>query len=203
MGTCGKLERMKVVEAILRRWLVEDEITIVCGRWDRGSIVELVPHGKAVLSEAKYAGEFAGLRDLDIPGTEHHAHLDLAKLSRVVYRVAPSVCFGFRSSFEICFTDDAAIHGALTLALSKPWRDDQLDSELVARWFSRFAEDLREDTDVVSLDIQVDRTSRWTRLWPTIVTAALRGAQLSVSAPDHVDEARLTQMLCSPRLSSP
>jgi hypothetical protein len=170
------LERIGLLDGVLRRWLGEPGITITCGDWGGGSIMELVPQGKAQLSAAKYEGAFAGLRDLELEGVDHHAHLDLGRMSRVLYRIAPSVCFGFRSSFEVCLFGGGREVPALTVALSRPWRGADLAQDQVARWFARYLEDRRLGGAVVSLAIEKQEAPRWVQQWPAIVRAALLGA---------------------------
>jgi hypothetical protein len=97
--------RIEQIENVIRDWLVEPGITLLCGDWQNGSVMEILPEGRAVLTRQKYAEPFSGLRDIHLPGQGHHLHLDLAKLSVAVYSVAPCVCYGYRPSFEVRFTD--------------------------------------------------------------------------------------------------
>ena len=55
-------QHMSAVETILEEWIADPDITLVCGRWADGSIMELVPAGRARLTPARYGGCFAGLR---------------------------------------------------------------------------------------------------------------------------------------------
>lgn len=116
-------QQMSAVETILREWIADPDITLVCGRWADGGIMELVPAGRARLTPARYDGSFAGLRDLELDGAGHHLHLDLTKLAHAAYVLAPSVCFGYRPSFELRFARDATsardTHG-LALGMRQP-----------------------------------------------------------------------------------
>ncbi|MCW5625226.1 MAG: hypothetical protein KIT73_10975 [Burkholderiales bacterium] len=144
-------------ETILREWLADDDINLFCGRWDEGSIMELLPAGNAVLTDPKYDGPFAGLRDLRIAGSAHHIHLDFGKLDRVQYRIAPSVCFGFRPSFEIRFhrdrRDPATAYG-LGLAVATPYAHRQLNLPTIERYVERMQRHRTRFPDTVSFHWQ-------------------------------------------------
>ena len=126
--------RVAAVEEILRAWLLERDVALMCGRWSDGGIMELVLEEGATLSTAHYSGRFAGLRDVGIPGHRHHMHVDLGCVSRVTYAVTPSICYGLKPSFEVRFggaSDDAAF----AVTLLAPYRAGQVDVERVARYF--------------------------------------------------------------------
>lgn len=139
-------------DTVLRDWLGDPDLTLVCGRWGDGAIMELMPEGRAALTLPRYEGEFAGLRDLELDGQAHHLHLDLALFTRVVYLVAPSVCFGFRPSFELRFCADEA-HAArqfgLGMSLRRPYRGANLNHEPVRRYLRRLAAHRRRFPEVV------------------------------------------------------
>ncbi|HEY4120518.1 MAG TPA: hypothetical protein VGM56_21785, partial [Byssovorax sp.] len=127
--------RVEAVEEILRAWLLEREVALMCGRWMDGGIMELVLEDGATLSTAHYSGRFAGLRDVAIAGHRHHMHVDLGCVSRVTYAVTPSVCYGLKPSFEVRFggaSDDAAF----AVTLLAPYRAGGVDAERVARYFA-------------------------------------------------------------------
>jgi len=150
-------EKVSAVEGILRLWLEDPDLTIFCGAWSNGAIMELLPGGKARLTGQLYSGRFAGLRDLILDDGGHHVHLDLGRLSRVCYIVAPSVCFGFRPSFELRIAapgiDPLRAFG-LGLAIRRPYDDDGLRESAATRYFTRVAEHLRAHPGVVSLAIR-------------------------------------------------
>ncbi len=142
------------VDAILREWLADPDLTLICGRWSDGGIMELIPEGCATLSRPRYDGDFAGLRDLNLAGQHHHIHLDLKKLPRAVYLVAPSVCYGFRPSFEVrlCATDDiAATEFGLALSVCRPYRGNRLSHEAVRRYLRRLANHRSNSPEVVGI----------------------------------------------------
>ena len=142
------------VDAILREWLADPDLTLICGRWSDGGIMELMPEGRATLSRPRYDGDFAGLRDLNLAGQQHHIHLDLNKLPRAVYLVAPSVCYGFRPSFEVrlCASDDiAATEFGLALSVCHPYRGNQLSHEAVRRYLRRLANHRGSSPEVVGI----------------------------------------------------
>ena len=142
------------VEAVLREWLADPGASLLCGRWADGGIMELLPEGRARLGEARYGGRFAGLRDLEVAGEAHHLHLDLARLPCAVYLVAPSVCFGFRPSFEVRLcgaAEQAADAFGLGLSLQRPYRGDRLDRDAVRRYLRRLVSHRRDHADVVTV----------------------------------------------------
>ena len=127
--------------------------SLFCGNWGRGGVMELLPHGGARLSGPRYETPFEGLRELRLPGSEHHVHLDLGRLTRACYVMAPSVCYGFRPSFELRLTaantdpDDGCGFG---LALSHPYAGGDLQVEPVQRYFRRAAEHIEKFPGAVS-----------------------------------------------------
>ena len=142
------------VDAILREWLADPDLTLICGRWSDGGIMELMPEGRATLSQPRYDGDFAGLRDLDLTGQQHHIHLDLGKLPRAVYLVSPSVCYGFRPSFEVrlCAADDIAASAfGLGLGVRHPYSGNKLSGGAVRRYLRRLANHRLSDPDVVGV----------------------------------------------------
>ena len=147
-------EAVECVERILRLWLQEHDLTIFCGVWSNGAIMELLPQGRARLTGQLYTGRFAGLRDLVLDDSGHHVHLDLGRLSRVVYLVAPSVCYGFRPSFELRITTpgaDPMREFGLGLAMRHPYDGDHLREAVAAAYFTRASNDLQANPDTVSL----------------------------------------------------
>lgn len=142
------------VDAILREWLADPDLTLICGRWSDGGLMEVMPEGRATLTRPRYDGLFSGLRDLNLDGQHHHIHLDLEKLRRAVYLVAPSVCYGFRPSFEVrlCASDDVATTAfGLGLSVRRPYRRDQLSHEAVRRYLRRLASHRVSSPDVVGI----------------------------------------------------
>jgi hypothetical protein len=145
---------VEAVERIIRLWLEDPELTVFCGLWRNGAIMELLPHGKASLTGQRYGGRFAGLRDLLLDDGEHHVHLDLGRLGRACYIVAPSVCYGFRPSFELRIAArgaDPMRDFGLGLAVRKPYEGGRLREAVATRYFARVAEHLHRYPEVVSL----------------------------------------------------
>jgi hypothetical protein len=131
--------RIAAVDEVLRAWLREPGVALMCGQWSAGGIMELVLEEGAQLSPALYPGRFAGLRDVIIPGHRHHMHVDLGRIQRITYAVTPSVCYGFRPSFEVRFGgafDDAVF----SVTLLSPYRERELDAPRVSRYFALLGE---------------------------------------------------------------
>lgn len=166
-----QLEHVEAVERVLRLWLADDDLTLFCGAWSNGAIMELLPQGRARLTGPLYEGQFAGLRDLLLDDGGHHVHLDLGRLCRVVYIVAPSVCYGFRPSFELRIVapgaDPLRAFG-LGLALRHPYTGDGLCASAVRRYFSRVAAHLEAHPEVVSLSIRGRRQGTNASDWAAI-----------------------------------
>ncbi|MBI1394731.1 MAG: hypothetical protein GC151_02035 [Betaproteobacteria bacterium] len=144
------------VDAILRDWLADPDITIICGQWGNGSIMELVPAGRASLSAPRYTGAFAGLRDLHLHDQPHHLHLDLARLARAVYVISPSVCYGFRPSFEVRLCSDP--NGVdrdygIALAMRQPYDGGRLSPVPVRRYLRRLSRHHRRHPGVVGIRV--------------------------------------------------
>lgn len=135
------------LESILREWLTDPEITLICGQWRSGAIMELLPQGRAWLSAQKYGEQFAGLRDLIIEGEGHHLHLDLHRFQSVVYAVLPSVCYGFRPSFEVHFVDRGEevnpFVSSFSLSLHHPYEQQHVRRPQVLRYFRRLLDHAR------------------------------------------------------------
>jgi hypothetical protein len=140
--------RISAVDEILRAWLGERGVALLCGRWSEGAIMELVLEEGADLSPARYSGRFAGLRDVLIPGHRHHMHLDLGRVSRVTYAVTPSVCYGFRPSFEVRFGGEPE-DTAFAVTILSPYRDQDLDAPRAARYFARLRQDAARHPSLV------------------------------------------------------
>jgi hypothetical protein len=142
------------VESILRAWLEEPEVTLFCGDWTNGGVMELLPSGPARLSEPRYDPPFEGVREIRPCGGSHHIHLDLARLTHAWYVLTPSVCYDFRPSFELrlgCAGSRPLSSFGLGLALSRPYAGDILRREAVQRYLMRAGEHLSCFPDAVSV----------------------------------------------------
>lgn len=145
---------VEAMESIVRDWLADSETTIFCGHWPDGAIVELLPRGEAHLSGPRYEGVFSGLRELRLAQGAHHVHLDLGRLTRATYLIVPSVCYGFRPSFELRLTasgDDPARRFGLGFSMTHPYAGSRLREATALRYFQRAADHLDRYPDVASL----------------------------------------------------
>jgi len=161
-------EAMNPIETILGGWLEDPDLTIFCGHWGNGGVMELLPRGGARLSGPRYDAPFDGLRELQLTTGGHHVHLDLSRLIHACYFVAPSVCYGYRPSFEVRLTNS---HSGLRdqfgigLALTHPYAGYSVRGALVRRYFRRAAEHMDRFPQAVSficdrlnspIDVQAD-----------------------------------------------
>lgn len=157
------LSRIAQIETILSEWLEVPGITLFCGRWGDGATMELLPSSPPQLTEARYDGCFAGLRDLTISGQSHHIHLDLNQFRYAVYSIEPSVCFGFKPSFELRFSrrmrknDDT---WGFAVGLRAPYPGGMLDQRSVLGFFSRLAGHARRYPAVTRLRVAPGSTAR-------------------------------------------
>jgi hypothetical protein len=129
------------IERIVRDWLDEPELLVLSGRWGDGAVMELVPTSPPLLTAQRYEGRFAGLRDLLLNGQAHHVHLDLSRLNCATYLVSPSVCFGFRPSFELrlhAAGADPLDRFGLGFSLRTPYRNGRIARDAVRRYFARY-----------------------------------------------------------------
>jgi hypothetical protein len=141
------------IETILHSWLNDADVTLFCGNWGHGGVMELLPRGGARLSGPRYDAPFDGLRELRLDGGAHHVHLDLGRLTHAWYVMAPSVCYGFRPSFELRLTRVNAKPRdsfGLGLALTRPYVGGGLRADPVQRYFRRAAEHIEMFPDAVS-----------------------------------------------------
>jgi hypothetical protein len=160
------------IEAILRSWLDDRDITLFCGDWRHGGVMELLPKGGALLSGRRYAPPFEGLRDLRLEGAGHHVHLDLGRLAKAWYIVSPSVCYGFRPSFELRFSTEGARPQdgfGLGLALTNPYAGSSLRASPARRYLRRAAEHMRHFPGVAGFacehaSIDADTWATWDRV---------------------------------------
>lgn len=150
-------EEIAAVERVIRLWLADPDVTVFCGAWNNGAIMELLPDGNASLTGPLYSGRFSGLRDLVLEDGAHHVHLDLGRMNRVRYVVLPSVCYGFRPSFELRIAAAGAdpVHEfGLGIAVRDPYDKSGLRKPVALRYFSRVVEHLRECPEIVSFQCE-------------------------------------------------
>ncbi|NQZ17841.1 MAG: hypothetical protein HRT44_01070 [Bdellovibrionales bacterium] len=152
------MDRVTFFEEVLLDQISNKNITLACGQWDKGGIMELVPRGQASLLPSKYSGSFAGIRELRIKGVEHHLHIDLGRIHSIEFRITPSVCLNFRPSFEVCFISQASGGGrtgisALTVMLSYPYKGSEICLEAVQSWLEQYFHYVSLRSDLVRLVI--------------------------------------------------
>jgi hypothetical protein len=168
------------IEVILRSWLDDADLTLFCGHWGNGGIMELLPHGSARLSGPRYAAPFDGLRELRLAGGAHHVHLDLGRLTHAWYVVAPSVCYGYRPSFELRLTStslEPLNQFGLGVALTRPYAGCNLRVEPVRRYFRRATEHIDKFPDAVSFmcdraNTRLDTPADWDCIESLLAEAA-------------------------------
>lgn len=171
VAAARRLRDVEAVDRILRSWLGDMDLTIFCGEWSNGSLMELQPRGKATLTDQRYEGQFAGLRELRLDDSGHHVHVDLAKLCKAHYVVAPSVCYGWRPSFQLRLAasgSDPMREYGLGLSIH-PYQGKGLRVSAAKRFFARVADHLASYSDVVSFTCLPSAASGETELaWSSI-----------------------------------
>jgi hypothetical protein len=180
------LDRIEQLEEILCDWLVDPKITLVCGDWRAGSIMELFPAGRATLTRARYPEPFHGVRDLKLAGEAHHVHLDLGKLSSALYTVAPSVCYGYRPSFEVRFAFDGGDRFSLAVSLSEPYTKRGADRSSMVRYFERLLDHRTRFPLVTRFRCEPATDSQETECWKDAL------ACLAVASGQEIDLGRET-----------
>ena len=142
------LRTINDIEQILLDWLAEPDVIIICGQWSQGAISEIVSNGRAWLTPAIYTGKFAGLRDLRVRGDHHHLHLDLGKFTHIEYSITPSVCYGWKPSFEIFLVGE---HGRGNIAFSAgaPYQNNQLNLPVINSFLQKYIDHKKRYPDTV------------------------------------------------------
>lgn len=148
------MHRVTCMEQIVRDWIAEPDVLVLAGHWGEGALMEIVPTSSPVLTGQLYTGRFAGLRDMILDGEDHHLHMDLGRLTRATYIVSPSVCFGFRPSFEVrmhaCGTDPM-LHFGFGMALRMAYHGAQIHAVNVQRYFEMFRRHRSMYPEIVSI----------------------------------------------------
>jgi hypothetical protein len=153
------LQQSHFFHDVVQSWLDEPDITVACGRWSEGAIGELLPDRQGTLLPAIYDGCFAGVRELRLKNADHHLHIDLGRVHHVRYVVAPSVCFGFRPSFEARLLvlgpgGTPSDHWVVSLMLSCPYDQGELDAERVRRFLELARQHARQRPDLVEFAVE-------------------------------------------------
>lgn len=184
--------RANFLHAALEQWLAEPGITIACGQWGDGAISEMVPNGQAQLLAARYEGRFAGVRELRLADASHHIHLDLGRVHRLSYTVAPSVCLDFRPSMEVRLLT-TALNGMTTdrwlvaVMLSSPYINGEVDRATVARFFALAREHAALRPDLV--EVSVEEPARQDATASTFLAELRAAAELPQAGWDEALEA--------------
>lgn len=152
-------EQSRFFHGALEDWLREPDITVACGRWADGAIGELIPQGRGYLLPGIYEGCFAGVRELRLDNAEHHLHIDLGRVHRVRYVVAPSVCFDFKPSFEARLLvmgpgGAPSDHWVVSLMLSCPYDRESLNAAQVSRFFALARRHAEARPDLVEFEVE-------------------------------------------------
>jgi len=161
-------------------WLADPDITVACGLWSDGAILELVPEGQASLLPAAYDGCFTGVRELRLPKASHHMHIDFGRIHKLSYAITPSVCLEFRPSFEIRFLI-VGPGGAPTnkwmvsMLLSRPYTENKLDTSQIQKFLNRAKKhkSLRPDLVELSVDAHVQNSSIGTEILTLLPQASV------------------------------
>jgi hypothetical protein len=140
------------------QWLDDPGITLACGRWSDGAILELIPQGHAAILPAAYDGCFAGVRELRLQGVPHHMHIDLGRIHKLSFAVAPSVCLEFKPSFEVRLLllgpgGAPTSTWMVSLMLSTPYTRGALDKRSVLAFFRRAKQQANLRPDLVEMQI--------------------------------------------------
>jgi hypothetical protein len=195
--------RIEMLDRIIRDWLVEPDLLIFAGLWAEGAVMEIVPKTPPTLTGPLYEGCFAGLRDLLLRGESHHLHLDLGRLTRATYLVSPSVCYGFRPSFEMrlhASSIDPSVSFGFGFGLRTPYRGSQIDRVSVRRFFERFSDHRAKYPEVVSL-VGIDAADH--RLTPqNLDWTELGGLALGDFASDCRSAGDLAKLLMHPAIGA-
>lgn len=153
-------DRIDFFHRALSEWISDPGITIACGVWEDGAISELMPYGKAQLLPGIYSGEFSGVRELQLTDSPHHLHVDLRKIGSVCFTVVPSVCLGFKPSFEIRLlaqhsSEHSNPRACISLMLGEVYSDEGvLNPATATRFFNNARHMLKERPELVTLEIK-------------------------------------------------
>jgi hypothetical protein len=194
--------------SIFAEWLDDPETTVACGSWSDGAVSELVPGRRGRLLPARYEGCFAGVRELRMDDSPHHLHVDFGRVHQVCYTVAPSVCFGFKPSFEARFLTTGpggapTDRWSVALMYGRPYDAGGLRAAAVKRFFERARAHAQIQPTLIDIQIEQDvresdegpgllallgtvlsrPASDWNTLLTAIRPAASSGADLHLVAP--------------------
>ncbi|AGR69541.1 hypothetical protein [Burkholderia pseudomallei] len=143
---------------VIEEWIGDPKTAIACGRWADGTVSEIIPAGRARLLEARYHGCFAGVREIRLDDGPHHLHIDLGRVYKVCYAVAPSVCLDFKPSLEVRLLTIGAggaptDRWSLSLMPDCPYRDGSMDEAAVRSFVARMQRHAERAPGLVELSI--------------------------------------------------
>jgi hypothetical protein len=196
----GFIERVCFFHDATMAWLRNTDVTVACGRWRDGAIAELIPQGQGYLLPARYVDRFVGVRELRLDNAPHHLHIDLGRVYRILYTITPSVCLGFKPSFEARLMMTGP-QGTLTdqwiisLMLNNPYKQGKLNLDRIQQYFELAQQQARQRPDLVgfSFDSSIFPSSLGLELlkllrvrtgitkgdWPDVVQALSPAATVS------------------------
>lgn len=210
------VKRVKFFHNATLSWLQTTDTTIACGRWNDGAIAELMPQGQGYLLPARYEDRFAGVRELRLNNAPHHLHIDFGRVSHILYTVTPSICLGFRPSFEarLMMKDPQGRQSnqwTISFMLNKPYAQEKLSSGKVHKYFELARQQAMQRPDLVKFHIDSSiftsplglellellriHTGIAAGGWPAIIRA-LSPASASPTGRQHP----ITEPLCVPLL---
>jgi hypothetical protein len=176
-------DRITQTEAILREWLADPAIAIVCGDWRAGSIMELLPDGPVLLAGQRYADPFSGLRDVRLAGQRHHLHVDLSKLESCVYAITPSVCYAYRPAFEVGFATALGTM-AFSISLREPYHGAATNRAPLVRYFQRLLRDHVRFPDLVRFRVERSAHPHAGESWRDALTSLMEASGRNEVAHD-------------------
>lgn len=174
--------RARAFHKIFEAWLDEPGATVACGRWSEGAISELMLTGRAQLLPERYEGNFAGIRKLQLADSPHHLHVDLGRVERIDFAVAPSVCLGFRPAFEVrLLTNTEPQEWLVALMLPPPYIGEQVDLSAARRFFERACQELNQHPEFAAITLapelpESSEGQQLLRSWHQVSTACLISA---------------------------
>lgn len=153
------MEAIVFFHDVIQDWIQDPQTTIACGCWADGAVSEIIPAGRAQLLPARYQGCFAGVREILLDDGPHHLHIDLGRVHKVSYAIAPSVCLAFKPALEVrlLITGPGGAptdRWVLSLMPDCPYRGDQLDETVVHHFVERLRLHAKRAPELVELSIE-------------------------------------------------
>jgi hypothetical protein len=201
MENTNRFEQADVwgLEEIIRDWFVDETSALACGDWERGAIMEILPRGRAMLTGARYPEPFTGLREVRIPGQKHHLHLDLGKIDQVIYAVMPSVCYGYRPSFEVHFVREAHVSPSFMVMVSAPYRRGRPNRRALVGYFRRLLVHLERFPELVRFRMELPPVALSFDVWAEVLACFYEAGGKDVAA---ISIARRLEQMTVPEVAS-